>query len=900
MVRSGVVLRRPRRAALAAVVAVAVAVAVPVAVPATGAAPAVAAPADRPWTNAALSPDRRAALVLARMTLEEKVELMTGDQGAAPSAFYNAGIARLGIPELRMADAGAGIAPRGWTLPGTGGSATAMPSSIALGATFDPALARVYAGVVADEAKATRHAMLLGPNADPSRQPFWGRIAESGGEDPVLTSALVTSYVREVQRRRVIANLKHYTAYTQEVNRGLGQNSIVGERALREVHTLPYEAAVDDARLGSVMCAFNKINGVYACESDQALDTILRRQLGFTGFVITDFGAIHSTAPSVRAGTDMETGTRAFYDGPLLAAVRAGQVPESLVDRSVLRILRTMFAVGVFDTRYPATAIPARRHGAVAGQVQDEAITLLKNQRVLPLSARTRSVAVIGGDANIASTIGGSARVQPTYQVSVLDALRERGRRTGMRVVHEPGNDPVHGASMIETADMTAVPSSVLTPDSGTGTGVTARYWATPAPTGDPGLTRTEQQVFYDVGFVGGSPAFAGLYASQVPATPTLGAPTGGNQAARYTGFFTAPRTGVYRLGLTGWGEARAYLDDRLIIDMTGADGRRDVRSAPLTLTGGERHRLRVEYASTRPLVGLQPGTLLLQWSTPAGAYAPSVQRAAAAARRADVAVVYLRTYETEERDRVSLKLPQNADQLVRAVRAANPRTVVVLATGGPTTMPWLRDVPSVLQNWFGGQEEGNSLTRVLFGRENPSGRLPVTFPRTERALPPGVQNPWDTIGDLDVEFSEGVNIGYRGYRAAGVRPLFPFGHGLSYTSFRYSGRPADTVRATGRDDTAYLRVRVRNTGRRAGTEVVQVYLGRLPGVGSPALKLAGFAKVDLRPGQSRQVRIAVDRRELSYWDSAGDRWVTPRGTVRVHVGSSSADLRLTGTVTVR
>jgi beta-glucosidase len=306
-----------------------------------------------------------------------------------------------------------------------------------------------------------------------------------------------------------------------------------------------------------------------------------------------------------------------------------------------------------------------------------------------------------------------------------------------------------------------------------------------------------------------------------------------------------------------------------------------------------------VQYSSNRPLVALQPGTLLLQWSAPTDALAPSIQRAAAAARRSDVAVVYLRTYETEERDRVSLKLPQNADQLVRAVRAANPRTVVVLATGGPTTMPWLRSVPSVLQNYFGGQEEGASLSRILFGEENPSGRLPVTFPRTERDLPPGVQNPWDTIDDLDVEFTEGVNVGYRGYLAAGVRPLFPFGHGLSYTSFEYRGRPGDTIRAGGPDGTAHIRVQVRNTGRRAGTEVVQVYVGRLPGVSSPVRKLAGFAKIDLRPGQWGDVRVDIDRRAFSYWDSARDRWVTPSGRVPIHVGASSTDVRLAGAVQV-
>src|SRR4051794_9415945 len=297
------------------------------------AAQAAAQDADGPWTDPGLSPDRRAGLLLDAMTLDEKVELMTGDQGEAPTAYYNAPIERLGIPALRMADAGAGIADRGWTLPATGGPATAMPSGEALAATFSPSLARRYAGVVADEAKQTGHNMLLGPNADIVRTPWWGRIAETESEDTHLTTSITTPYVKEVQARNVIADLKHYIAYNQETNRGNGQNTIVSERALREVYVPPYADAISKAGLGSIMCSFNKINGTFSCENDDTLDTILRKQLGFTGFVITDFGAIHSTVPSVKAGTDMETGTAAFYDGALLAAVNDGLVPESLLDR---------------------------------------------------------------------------------------------------------------------------------------------------------------------------------------------------------------------------------------------------------------------------------------------------------------------------------------------------------------------------------------------------------------------------------------------------------------------------------------------------------------------------------------------------------------------------------------
>src|SRR6478735_9902258 len=316
---------------------------------------------------------------------------MTGNQGDAPTAYYNAPIERLGIPALRMADAGAGIADRGWTLPATGGKATAMPSGVALGATFSPFLARKYAGVVSDEAKQTGHNMLLGPNADIVRTPWWGRIAETESEDTHLTTSITTPYVKEVQARNVIADLKHYVAYNQEINRGNGQNSIVSERALREVYIPPYADAISKAGLGSIMCSFNKINGTFACENSEVLDKILRDDLGFSGFVITDFGAAHSTVGSIEAGTDIETGTAAFYDGALLTAVNDGLVPESLLDLSVLRILRTMFAVGLFDNDYTPSAIPVQRHGAVAGAVQDKAITLLKNRGgTLPLKRSAR------------------------------------------------------------------------------------------------------------------------------------------------------------------------------------------------------------------------------------------------------------------------------------------------------------------------------------------------------------------------------------------------------------------------------------------------------------------------------------------------------------------------------
>jgi beta-glucosidase len=384
-----------------------------------------------------------------------------------------------------------------------------------------------------------------------------------------------------------------------------------------------------------------------------------------------------------------------------------------------------------------------------------------------------------------------------------------------------------------------------------------------------------------------------------VPPTPAAsGNPFAADQSVRYTGSFTAPQTGTYHLGLTGWGDAQLFLDGQLIVDMTGQDGRRDVTSAPLQLVAGEQHDLQVDYAANRPLNFLQPGTLLLQWSTPSDAYSPAIQEAMAAAQESDAAVVYVRTYESEERDRVSLKLPQGADQLIRAVRQANPRTIVALATAEPVIMPWLDETPAVLQSHFGGQEEGTSLARVLFGDVNPSGHLPLSYPQDEDQLPPGIENPWDGIGDLDVPYSEGIHVGYRGYLEAGIQPLFPFGHGLSYTSFDYSKLRIHGLH--GKGDTAFVRVRVQNTGQVPGADVVQVYVGELPTeVDTPVRALAGFAKVSLEPGEHRNVRIPLSKQALSYWDETADRWVTPSGTVTVYVGSSAETTQLTGTLEV-
>ena len=842
---------------------------------------------DRTWLNAAMTPTSRAQALLDQMTIEEKADLMTSESG--PHAYFNAPIDRLGIPALTMADATAGIGARGWSDPGTGDHATAMPAGLALAASFDPTLATKFASVVVDEAKRTGHNVLLGPNADIIRQPWWGRESETMSEDPLLTSRITTPYVREVQSQNVIADMKHYAAYNQETNRANGQNTIISDRAAHEIYLPPYESAIKNAGLGSLMCSFNKINGVYSCENPDSLTGWLRDELGFKGFVISDFGAVHGTAPDVLAGTDFEAGTHAFY-GPLLVdAVNNGDLSVADLDRACMRILTTMFRIGLFDHPTSISPLPVAQHGAEARHVEERGITLLKNSKqALPLKAgKLKSVAVIGGDANIATAQSGAPFVKPTYTVSPVQGITKVAKANGIRVRYSPGTDPLNGASML--GGFAAVPSAVLKPETGSGAGLTAQFWTSTDPSGTPDVTRVERQVNYDVALLSASD---GLRSSQVTPPPAANTQTGG--AAVYRGTITPPTSGTYRFSLSGWGSATLTIDGQARIDMTGADGYRTLTSDPLQLTAGHAYAIEVDYVADHPLNAIDQGALKLGWQHPGSAVSPAITAAAAAARKSSAAVVVVGDYESEQRDRADLTLPNDQDALIAAVEKANPHTVVVLQTGGPVTMPWLGNTKALVQTYFGGQEVGSALANVLFGKVSPEGRLPITYPRSTAQVP--VASPIAGIANLDVSYDEGVFVGYRAYAQFGRTPLFAFGHGLTYTRFAYKKLRLETDSA-GRVQATFT---VTNTGKRAGTDVPQVYVGSLPtSVATPPRTLGGWDRVTLKPGQSRTVSVTVDRRQFSYWNEVDGSWTTPAGRLDVYIGPSADQATLHGHLTV-
>ncbi|TKR22945.1 beta-glucosidase [Cellulomonas hominis] len=853
-------------------------------------------PSDFWWDE---SPDdtARARAILRQMTLDEKVNMMHGELNNF-FGFYNAPIERVGIPALTMADGTAGVRIAN---PDVNGKlSTQLPSPLALAATWDGSLAQEYGRLAGDEAHRTGHNVLLGPALDIGRVPQGGRNFEGFGEDPLLSGTMAAAEVRGIQSNPVIADLKHYNVYTQEQNRLIGGNAVLDERTLQEIYTRPFAIAQADGRAGSAMCSFNGVNGVRACENDELLNQVLKQQLGFQGWVMSDYGATPSTVQAVLAGMDQEMpgnftpdvgpGT-CFFCGPLLDAVRAGQVPTSRIDDAVLRILRPMVALGLFDNPPTVSPLPEDANSAFARQVSERASVLLKNDGALPLGGNVGSIAVVGADADVVVQGGGSSLVNPTRTISPLQGIQDRVG-AGVTVTHTPGTDPVTSASLLAGPDL--VPSDFLTSALGDGAGVRVEYFDSADLSGAPAVDRTEPYV----GINGGFYLFEGLN-SQSPHFPLQ---TNEHTASiRWTGTLSAPVSGTYELAATSNGTSTVYLDDQPVLTTGPSGDPAAVTTAPVELTAGQTYALRAEYTNDAP-GGTDAGAAFrLGWTPPEPVVTPGVQAAAQAARSAQAAVVVVRDYSSEGGDRPGLDLPNGQAELIRQVAAANPRTIVVLEVGSVVqTSDWDPGVGAVLHNWFGGQEQGAAIAGILFGDVNPSGRLPVSIPVDEASTP--VSDPSQYPGEgLDQQFSEGIFVGYRGYVENGITPQYAFGHGLSYTSYEYTNLRTAAVPGPEGGTQLQATVDVRNTGAVAGTETVQVYVGNLPTrrVSSAPVSLAGFGTVELAPGETRAVTVTLSPESLSYWDVDLDEWRTPTGTIPVLVGAASDDIRLTGRLAI-
>jgi beta-glucosidase len=726
----------------------------------------MAAPKHYAWSDKSLSPDARAEMVIKEMTLDEKIQMLHGpgwqalftpqESGPLTRAIavlgFIPGIPRLGIPDLQMTDSNQGISMAG----AKGRYATALPSGEAMASAWDPALSYEIGTMLGQEMRAMGFNMSLGSGINMIREPRNGRIFEYKGEDPLLAGTLAGQELKAEKALHLITDVKHYAVNDQDAGR-IVVNSIISKRAMRESDLLAFQIALQDSGAGAVMCSYNKINGTYGCENSYTLTDVLKKDFGFKGFVVSDWGATQSTAKAANAGLDIEMPGNDSFGAPLKKAVESGEVSMDRLNDMVHRILRTEFDSGIVDDPPQPESPNVMRGFEVAQKTAEEGTVLLKNERdQLPLNASSlRSIAIIGGHADVGVMSGG-------------------------------------GSSQVSPA--------------------------------------------------GGNP---------VPPPPEL-------SKNPFTAFML---TEVYH------------------------------RSAPL-----KGIQQKVPHAIVKFDSGADPAS------------------AAALAKSSQVAIVFAVQHASEGMDLQNLSLPNNQDALIEAVAAANPRTIVVLETGGAVLMPWLDKVAAVVEAWYPGIRGSEAIANLLFGDVNPSGKLPITFPKSESDLPhpvhvdppkadanhpiPKLAGAPGLIGmamgiapSFDVPYDEGLKVGYKWYDAEKKPVLFPFGFGLSYTTFAYSGLKVTP------GDPATVSFTVKNTGKQAGSEIAQVYASLPESAGEPPNRLVGWVRVDLASGESKQTTVTVDRDRLKIFDEGSNSWNLPSGQYVIRAGSSSRNLPLQQTL---
>jgi beta-glucosidase len=816
------------------------------------------------------STEQRIEDLLSRMTLEEKVAMTAGS-----GPWHSTGVERLGIPPLKFTDGPNGARGEGRR----NATSASFPVGVALAATWDPDLVRAVGSAVAEEAKSKGAQVLLGPTINIQRTPLGGRNFECYSEDPYLSGRMAVAFVEGVQGQGVGACPKHFVCNDSEFER-FTISSEVGERALREIYLVPFEMAVTQADPWTIMAAYNRVNGSYSCSNRRLLSEVLREEWGFRGFVVSDWGALKDgTVEAANAGLDLEMPGPGWHLGSrLLDAVRSGAVDETTVDEIVRRLLRITIRSGRLDdpAEQPERSDDRPGHRALARRVATQAMVLLKNDGgLLPLDwSRLDTLAVIGPNAEVGHIMGGgSSSVTPHYVVHPLEALRKRCAGH-VKIVHERG-------CLINKFMPEIDPVCFAADADEEGRGVTVEYFDSLDCTGERAYARKVRRI--GARFFGAVPGVADSE----------------RFSCRWTATFVPETTGLHTFGLTATGLARLFVDGVTVIDAWTARQPRDWLpgrgsaevTAPIEMEAGRAYELRVEYSrSGVPLIaGLRFGML------------PPVpedlmERAVAAAASADAVVLIVGTtneWETEGNDRPDMALPAQQGELIEKVTAANPKTVVVINAGSPIAMGWLDRVPAVLQAWFPGQEFGNALADLLFGDANPSGKLPTTFPKRLEDTPAFFNYPGESGQML---YGEGIFVGYRGYDARDVEPLFPFGHGLSYTTFEYG----DVHVSIEEPDTVVVEVDITNKGRRAGKEIVQCYVRDLEAsLARPPKELKGFAKVSLEPGETSTARIVLDRRAFSFYDPGRASWILEPGEFELLIGSSSRDIRAAVTVTL-
>jgi beta-glucosidase len=798
-----------------------------------------------PYKNAELPVEERVEDLLSRMTLEEKIDQLGG------VGFDTKENKRLGMPTLRMCDGPVGVR---WE------QATAFPAAIGLAASWDNDLVRRVAGAIAKETKAKGRNYLLGPCVNIHRHPLGGRNFESYGEDPYLAGRLAVSFVKGIQQQNVLASVKHFAVNNQEWER-YNLDVMIDERPLREIYLPAFKAAVQEGGAWTVMAAYNVLRGDHCSEQAHLLNDILKGEWGFKGFVVSDWGSVYSSAKAAHNGLDLEMPYGKFFGEKLLADVKNGDVAETVIDEKIRRLMRARFEVGLFDeTGEPdPSVLDCKEHRALALEAAQKSIVLMKNDgQLLPLdlaNGKVKSIAVLGPNAAHARVGGGgSSKVTPFYKVSPLEAIRER-------VGDDVAIHYAYGINIKDDVHPMAAPFK-------------GEYFSGLDLKGEPVMVKDNPEVNFNWGY-------------SAP-HPSLHRENDRNLfSVRWTGTLSPPEDGDYTFEAVHNDGFRVFIGDKPVIDDWNQGPTRR-QEGTVALKKGQAYDIRVEYFFDGGI-----SEVTLGWKVPG--FDP-IAEAVALAKQSDVAIVFAglsERFESESYDRPRMDLPNQA-KLIQAVAKANPNTVVVLQMGGLVLMEdWDGIVPAVMAAWYGGQECGNAIAHALFGDVNPGGKLPFSFIRSKEDTPAfeGYMDPGKKS-----YYKEGIFVGYRYLDREKKAPRYPFGHGLSYTSFGY-----DNLKIEGNGDNGFtITFNVKNTGDVTGTEVAQLYIHDPEcSVPRPLKELKRFKKIALESGEKGTVTMELLREDLAYFSEDTNGWVTEAGEYEVWIGSSSTDIRLKGKLSV-
>jgi beta-glucosidase len=798
--------------------------------------------------------EARVDSLLKQLSLEEKIDLIGGVDD-----FYIRAIDHIHLPRLKMADGPVGV--RNY------GPSTAV-GGVALAATWDPELAQRLGAVFGEDARARGVHFLLGPGVNIYRAPRNGRSFEYFGEDPFLSARTTVGYIKGLQSQGVSATIKHFMGNNSEFDRH-NVDSIIDERTMREIYLPAFEAAVKEAHVGAIMDSYNLTNGVHLTQNGYLNTDVAKKEWGFQGIMMSDWDATYDGVAAANGGLDLEMPSGKFMNRTnLLPAVQSGKVSQATIDDKVRRILRTAIQFGWMDRDQTDSSIPRLNPEGrqVALEVARSGMVLLKNEgNVLPLDkGKIKSIAVIGPDAYPARPVGGgSAEVQPFAATSFLEGIASYLGSAGAKVYYTAG---------VPALEKIAGQTQFTTQADGGQEGLKAEFFDNANLCGSPAIERVVKKITYDPGASDGESV--------------------NDLSIRWTGYFTPNTPGDHLVFAQGPGENggyRVYIDKKLVID-DWKQAYAFLSQVKIPLSLGP-HQVELDYfvkrgwGKTRVNFGIvRPEDLVSAEAKGIASHADAVV----------LAVGFDQGIEGESADRL-FALPPGQDELINQIAALNKNTVVVVTSGGGVDMSaWVDHVPGLFETWFPGQEGGTALPQLLFGDYSPSGKLPVTFERRWEDNP-AHDTYYPKGGDRKVAYTEGVFVGYRGYEKSGVKPLFPFGYGLSYTTFAYKNLSVSPVSASGKVDVHFD---VTNTGNRAGAEVAEVYVGdRHSSVPRPVKELKGFTKVSLGAGETKQVSVSLDRRTFAYYDVKKHDWTVDPGDFDVYVGRSSAQIDLTGKV---